>query len=207
MYIPKSFAVTEDPVLHDLIDADPFGVLVSVRENAPYASHIPFLLDRDRGPHGTLVAHIARNNPQGEAFEGGQELLAIFQGPHGYVSPRWYGPGNAVPTWNYAVVHAYGTPRQITNPSNIRRQQERLVTTYEGADGWTMDSQPEDYIDGMLRGIIAFEMPITRLEGKFKLSQNRSRADQITVIDRLRKSGRAGDIALANLMEIHLGKA
>lgn len=207
MYIPKSFAVTALPVLHDLIEADPFGLLVSAGEIAPYASHIPFLLDRDRGPQGTLVAHLARNNPQGESFAGEQELLAIFQGPHGYVSPRWYNPGNAVPTWNYAVVHAYGTPRQITDPEDIRRQQERLVATYEGADGWTMDSQPEGYIDGMLRGIIAFEMPITRIEGKFKLSQNRPRADQITVIDRLRKSGRAGDIALANLMEIHLGKA
>lgn len=102
-------------------------------------------------------------------------------------------------------MQAYETPRRITDPGDIRAQQERLVATYEGADGWTMDSQPEDYIDGMLRGIIAFEMPVTRLEGKFKLSQNRPREDQILVIDRLRKSGRAGDIALANLMEIYLG--
>lgn len=204
MYIPKSFAVTEVSILQDLIDADPFGILVSVREKAPYASHIPFLLDRDKGPNGTLVAHIARGNPQGESFEGAQELLAIFQGPHGYISPRWYSPGNAVPTWNYAVVHAYGTPRRITDPGDIRAQQERLVAAYEGADGWTMDSQPEDYIDGMLRGIIAFEMPVTRLEGKFKLSQNRPREDQESVIKELSSSASPWDRALADIMRRHM---
>jgi len=207
MFIPKSFEVTETPVLHDLIETESFGILVGQHEDAPYASHIPFLLDRDRGPHGTLIAHLARNNPQGTAFDGTQELLAVFQGPHGYISPRWYNPGNAVPTWNYAVVHAYGMPRTITDPDKIRDQQERLVAAHEGADGWRMDSQPADYIDGMLGGITAFEMPITRLEGKFKLSQNRSRADQMSVIARLRQSKRPGDATLANLMEFHLAKA
>lgn len=204
MYIPKSFAVTEVSILQDLIDAVPFGVLVSVREKAPYASHIPFLLDRDKGPNGTLEAHLARNNPQRESFEGEQELLTIFQGPHGYISPRWYSPGNAVPTWNYAVVHAYGTPRRITDPGDIRAQQERLVAAYEGADGWTMDSQPEDYIDGMLRGIIAFEMPVTRLEGKFKLSQNRPWEDQECVIKELSSSASPWDRALADIMRRHM---
>jgi transcriptional regulator len=206
MFIPNSFEVTEAEILHDLIETESFGILVGVHDDAPYASHIPFLLDRDRGPHGTLIAHLARNNPQGAMFDGAQQLLAVFQGPHGYISPRWYNPGNAVPTWNYAVVHAYGAAHIITDPGDIREQQDRLVAAYEGTDGWRMDCQPADYIDGMLDGITAFEMPLTRLEGKFKLSQNRSPADQMSVIARLRQSERPGDTALANLMEFHLGK-
>lgn len=207
MFIPKSFEITDVGVLHDLIRTDSFGILVGTHDDAPYASHIPFVLDPDKGPNGTLFAHVARNNPQAGMFDQQQELLAIFQGPHGYVSPRWYNPGNAVPTWNYAVVHAYGRPQVITDPAEVRRQQELLVAAHEGAEGWTMDGQSDDYIEGMLRGIIAFEMPITRIEGKFKLSQNRSHADQIAVVDHLRRSERPGDIALANLMELHLSKA
>lgn len=203
MFTPKSFEVTNIPVLHDLIAAEPFGVLVGQHENRPYASHIPFLLDPDRGPNGTLIAHLARNNPQGGMFDGKQELLAIFQGPHGYISPRWYTPGNAVPTWNYAVVHVYGAARIISDPGDIREQQARLVAAYEGPDGWRMDSQPEDYMAGMLGGITAFEIPIERLEGKFKLSQNRSIADRESVIAALCESRSPWDRALAEFMRAH----
>lgn len=203
MFIPKSFEVTDTKPLHDLIDAGAFGILVGVQGRAPYASHIPFVLDRDNGPHGTLSAHVARNNPQAGLFENDGEMLAIFQGPHGYVSPRWYNPGNAVPTWNYAVVHAYATPRVIDDPAEIRRQQDILVAANEGPDGWTMDGQPEAYIDGMLGGITAFEMPITRLEGKFKLSQNRSVADRESVIAALKDSNSPWDHALAEMMRNH----
>lgn len=203
MFIPKSFRVTETDTLHDLIAAHAFGILVGTRDNAPYASHIPFVLDRDAGPHGTLIAHVARNNPQGEMFGAGQEMLAIFQGPHGYVSPRWYTPGNAVPTWNYAVVHAYGTPAPVTDMDTIRQHQDRLVEAYEGEDGWRMDSQPEDYLNGMMQGITAFEMPVERLEGKFKLSQNRPVADRESVIAALSESDFAWDHALAEMMRRH----
>lgn len=203
MFIPKSFEVTEVTILHDLIRADSFGILVGAHEGAPYASHIPFILDASKGPNGTLTAHVARNNPQGAMFDEQQELLAIFQGPHGYVSPRWYNPGNAVPTWNYAVVHAYGTPRPITDPTEVHRQQELLVAAHEGAEGWTMEGQPDDYIEGMLRGITAFEMPITRIEGKFKLSQNRSVADRESVIAALVASSSPWDHALAEIMRQH----
>jgi transcriptional regulator len=200
MFIPNSFEITDIGVLHDLIRTDSFGILVGTHDNAPYASHIPFVLDPDKGPNGTLTAHVARNNPQAGMFDEQQELLAIFQGPHGYVSPRWYNPGNAVPTWNYAVVHAYGQPRAVTDPKEVRRQQELLVHAYEGAEGWSMNGQPEDYIEGMLRGITAFEMPITRIEGKFKLSQNRSVADRESVIAALDASGSPWDHALADIM-------
>jgi transcriptional regulator len=200
MFIPKSFEITDVGILHDLIRTDSFGILVGTHDNAPYASHIPFVLDPDKGPNGTLTAHVARNNPQAGMFDEQQELLAIFQGPHGYVSPRWYNPGNAVPTWNYAVVHANGQPRAVTDPIEVRRQQELLVHAYEGAEGWSMNGQPDDYIEGMLRGIIAFEMPITRIEGKFKLSQNRSVADRESVIAALDASGSPWDHALADIM-------
>ena len=200
MYIPKSFRVSDTGTLHDLITAHPFGILVGALENAPYASHIPFFLDRDAGAQGTLIAHLAQNNPQAELFDTAQEMLAIFQGPHGYVSPRWYAPGNAVPTWNYAVVHAYGTPIPVTDRDRIRQQQDQLVTAYEGAEGWRMDSQPEAYLDGMMQGITAFEMPINRLEGKFKLSQNRPVADRESVIAALSDSGLTWDRALAEMM-------
>lgn len=203
MFIPKSFEITEISVLHDLIRTDSFGILVGTHDGAPYASHIPFVLDPEKGPNGTLTAHVARNNPQAGMFDDPQELLAIFQGPHGYVSPRWYNPGHAVPTWNYAVVHAYGTPHIITEPEEVHRQQELLVAAYEGAQGWTMEGQPDDYIDGMLRGITAFEMPITRIEGKFKLSQNRSVADRESVIAALMASTSPGDHALADIMRQH----
>jgi transcriptional regulator len=203
MFIPRSFEVYDTTALHGLVDADPFGILVGVLKQIPYASHIPFVLDRARGPNGTLFAHVASNNPQSELFDVVQQMLAIFQGPHGYISPRWYNPGNAVPTWNYAVVHAYGTPRVITDAEEIHHQQEIMIAAFEGTEGWTMDSQPESYIDGMLRGITAFEMPIERLEGKFKLSQNRSIEDQNSVIAALAASNFPWDHALAEMMRKH----
>lgn len=203
MFIPNSFRVSDTGPLHDLIAAHPFGILIGTFENAPYASHIPFLLERDTGPQGTLIAHVARNNPQAGLFDTAQEMLAIFQGPHGYISPRWYSPGNAVPTWNYAVVHAYGTPIPVTDKDRTRQHQERLVAAYEGADGWRMDSQPEAYLDGMLEGITAFEMPIERLEGKFKLSQNRPAADRESVIAALSEGTSPWDSALAQMMRRH----
>lgn len=203
MFIPNSFRVSDTDALHDLIAAHPFGILIGTFENAPYASHIPFLLERDTGPQGTLIAHVARNNPQAGLFDTAQEMLAIFQGPHGYISPRWYSPGNAVPTWNYAIVHAYGTPIPVTDRDRTRQHQERLVAAYEGADGWRMDSQPEAYLDGMLEGITAFEMPIERLEGKFKLSQNRPAADRESVIAALSEGTSPWDRALAQMMRRH----
>ncbi|MDG2269518.1 MAG: FMN-binding negative transcriptional regulator [Alphaproteobacteria bacterium] len=169
MFIPESFEVTNTDLLHSLITGYPFGILIGSRDNTPEASHIPFVLDPERGPDG-------------------------------YISPRWYNPGLAVPTWNYAVVHAYGTPRRIDDVAEIHRQQEELVATFEGPDGWTMDSQPDHYIEGMLGGITAFEMPIDRIEGKFKLSQNRSVEDRRSVIAALTASDRPWDHALAELM-------
>ncbi|MBO6781941.1 MAG: FMN-binding negative transcriptional regulator [Alphaproteobacteria bacterium] len=199
MFVPKPFQITDRDVLYDLIEAYSFGTLVATQAGAPFASHIPFVLERDRH---TLVAHVAKANPQGALCDGTHEMLAIFQGPHGYISPNWYGPGNAVPTWNYTAVHVYGAPKTIDDPDAVRRHQNTLVATFEGPDGWNMDSQPDRYIDGMLRGIVAFEMQIARIEGKFKFSQNRSEEDRHQVIEALEK-GSAWDQALAGIMRDH----
>jgi len=159
----------DDGTADDLIEAYDFGALVSINENgAPAASHIPFMLDRAAGDNGTLQAHLARGNPQWRGFDSNTEILCIFEGPHAYISPRWYDPANnAVPTWNYAVVHAYGVPRVIEDSEAVRAQQTAMVARYEDANGepWRLDSQPEKYIGGMLKGIVAFEIPIARLEG------------------------------------------
>tara|TARA_R110002110_G_scaffold85816_4_gene223892 strand:+ start:235013 stop:235630 length:618 start_codon:yes stop_codon:yes gene_type:complete len=200
MFIPKHFAETDRGVLQDLILANPFGILIGQHDGAPFASHIPFVLDRTAGSYGTLVAHVAKNNPHGEMFDGKTPMLAVFEGPHAYVSPRWYTPGDAVPTWNYAVVHAYGAAQEITDIETVHARQEALIAAFEGPDGWSMDGQPEKYIEGMLRGVTAFEMPIDRLEGKFKLSQNRPARDREQVTDALADSARESDRDLAALM-------
>jgi transcriptional regulator len=205
MYVPAAFAESEPKTLHRLILDNAFGLLLSVDGGVPVASHLPFVVDPAADRNGMLFAHMARANTQWRGFDGQAEALAIFQGPHGYVSPRWYRPGNAVPTWNYAAVHAYGVPRIVEDSAMVRRQQAALAAVYEAgrADAWTLDGESAKYIDGMLRGIVAFEMPIARLEGKFKLSQNRSAEDRAGVIDGLRATGRSGDAALADLMAAH----
>ena len=200
MFVPKHFEETDTGILQELITANPFGILVGQHDDAPFASHIPFVLDRTAGACGTLVAHVAKNNPHGVMFDGKTTLLAIFEGPHAYVSPRWYTPGDAVPTWNYAVVHAYGMAHEVTDIETLRDQQEALIAAFEGPDGWSMDGQSEKYIEGMLRGVTAFEMPIDRLEGKFKLSQNRPARDREQVTDALADSARESDRDLAALM-------
>lgn len=206
MYIPDAFAETDLDRLHDLIESYDFAMLITPAEPTPSVSHLPFVLDRTDGPNGTLQAHMARANPHWQSFAG--EALVVFHGPHSYISPSWYAPdAPAVPTWNYAVVHAYGTPHIVDDPQDLRAQQERLVATHEAgrSPSWSMAGQPPAYIDGMLKGIVGFEIPIDRLEGKFKLSQNRPAADGAGVVKGLRTSGRGEDVALANLMEKQRG--
>ena len=201
MYIPKAFAETGLERLHDLIEAYDFALLITNAQPAPLVSHLPFMLDRGKGPNGTLQAHMARHNPHWRNFDG--ETLVVFRGPHSYVSPSCYEPeAPAVPTWDYAVVHAYGTPRVVDDPQELRGHQERLVAIQEAgrSPAWTMAGQAPDYIDGMLKGIVGFEIPIARLEGKFKLSQNRSAADQRNVALALGAGGSEDGQALARLM-------
>jgi transcriptional regulator len=189
VYLPKHFEITDRTVLHDVMRRFSFATLVTVHEGRPVAGHLPFMLDSARGEHGTLIAHMARTNRQWKAFAEPVEALVIFQGPHTYISPSWYDDHPSVPTWNYAAIHAYGTPCLIEDESQVRAMLRALVDQHEQGfeTPWTMDL-PEDYLRKMSGGIVAFEMPITKLEGKFKLSQNRSAHDRERVIAALTKS-------------------
>ena len=198
MYIPTAFAETDRGKLHDFITAHSFGLLVSTRQGEPFASHLPFLLERGAGPRGTLVGHMARANPQWQDLDG-QQVLAVFSGPHAYVSPSWYATAPAVPTWNYAAVHVYGTAGLLDEP-RLTDLLERLVGQYESGRErpWTMDL-PADYLAKMVRAVVGFEVPLARVEGKFKLSQNRPAEDRAGVIAAL-SAGGAEERALAEFM-------
>jgi transcriptional regulator len=199
VYIPSHFAEPRPEVLADFIRDHNFGILISAAAEGVIASHIPFLYDAERGPHGTLWGHLARGNPQLKELCAGREALAIFEGPHGYITPRWYATHPAVPTWNYSVVHAYGTVEPIEEVGELERLVARLADHHEAgaASPWRLADQPEKYRQGMLRGISGFAIRVTRLEGKFKLSQNRDATDRARVIAGLRAEG---NVELADLM-------
>lgn len=201
MYTPSHFRVTDRAVLHAVMEHFSFATLVTMHDGRPIATHLPFLIDPCKGEHGTLIAHMARANEQWRDFASGAEALAIFQGQHAYVSPSWYQAHPSVPTWNYVAVHAYGIPRVIEDEARVIDVLRALVDKHEAGfdEPWRMDL-PEQYLRTMLRGIVAFEMPISRLEGKFKLSQNRSPADRLRVVEALAASGDPMERELAALM-------
>ena len=191
MYIPKAFREDDIAVLHTFMREYSFATLVTQQDGTPVANHFPFLLDAERGPYGTLRAHMARANPQWRAFDETKEALVIFQGPHAYVSPSWYGDEVelSVPTWNYSVVHAYGLPRLIEENTELYNILQAIVQTNEAsfANPWTIQ-MPDEQLQKKMQAIIGFEIQITRLEGKFKLSQNRSEGDQTRVATALKES-------------------
>ena len=194
MYTPAHFDASDPAFCHAVIRAYPFAPLVM----AGAASHLPFLLDTARGPLGTLVAHTARASPHADAALAGSPALVIFTGPHAYVSPSSYATAPAVPTWNYCAVHVHATPRPLDD-AQTRAYLDRLATTFD-TSGWRLSTQPADYQAKMLRGIVAFDLPIDRLEGKAKLSQNRSDADRDGVVAALERSPSPADRELANWM-------
>ncbi len=197
MYLPKDFAVEDRESLYGLIRENSFGLLIGQVEGQPFASHLPFMLDGD-----VIVGHMARANPHWQGFADDGEALCVFQGPHAYVSPSWYTVENAVPTWNYAAVHVYGTPEIVDDPQAAYTDQENLVATNESgfAEPWRLADRDREFVDGMIRAIVNFRIPIARIEGKFKLSQNRPEADRENVIMTLRDSGDAGAEACGALM-------
>lgn len=205
MYIPKAFRETRPEVLQALIRQYSFGILVSQQTGEPFASHLPLLLDTGRGPQGTLLGHMARANPQWRDLQDGAEVLAIFPGPHAYISPSWYQTRLSVPTWNYVAIHAYGISRVVEDPTALRAIIETMVRTYEsGLDPpWDMPL-PDDFVTQMMKGIIGFEIEITRLEGKLKLGQNRSLADQQGAAAALERQDDAQGVEIARLMKQQL---
>jgi transcriptional regulator len=193
MYIPKHFEQTDDRTLWEFIDEHSFGTLLTVTEGQPFASHLPFLVDRQKR---LLYCHVARGNPQWRELGASSRVLVIFAGPHGYVSPTWYAEAG-VPTWNYAVVHARGDARPIDDLEHTRRHVEALAAKFERgrAAPWV----PE-YDVRRLSGIVGIEIRVDLLEGKFKLSQNRPAVDRARVAAELTATGRDNDAALARLM-------
>lgn len=203
MYVPLHFSQNHVPTLHGLMAQYGFATLVTTMDGIPFASHLPLLVDSGSGEYGALIGHMARANPQWRGFDAGTEALAIFQGPHAYISPSWYPSQQKVPTWNYAAVHAYGAPRIIEDHDDILAVLTRLVAFYESAmaEPWRIDSQTADFRDTQMRGIVAFEIPITRLEGKYKLAQNKPEADRLGAAKGLRDSGETLAVELARMME------
>ena len=184
MYRPAHFVEDDRATLYALMRRYDFATLVTMAGDKPVATHLPLLIDAGRGANGTLLGHVSRANEQWRGFGDGPESLAIFQGPHAYVSPRWYATRPLVPTWNYAVVHAYGRPAIVDDADAKLAIIERLVTTQEAVmpEPWRVDDIPGDYREAQLSGIVAFEIEITRLEGKFKMSQDKRPADRAGVI-------------------------
>src|SRR5229473_3392164 len=174
MYIPNADQVTDLAKLHRFIRENDFATVISGADGRICATRVPLILDHARGPNGTLIGHTARANPQWRSFDGEAEAMAVFDGPHAYISPNWYVSAPSVPTWNYATVHAYGRPRIIEDQVELYGHLKTLVATHESqfAEPWLFDL-PADYVEKMMKGIVGFSLEITRLEGKFKMSQNR----------------------------------
>jgi transcriptional regulator len=194
VYIPPLFNEDRIDVLHDAIRRTGLATLVTLTADGLIASHVPMLLDPDPAPYGMLIGHVARPNPQARGAIG--EALAIFQGPEAYITPSWYATkrvnGKVVPTWNYVTIHAYGTVEFFDDRERLRDVVTRLTQREETprAEPWAVTDAPADFIDGMLKGIVGFALPITRLEGKWKMSQNRPAEDRGGVVAGLQADGR-----------------
>jgi transcriptional regulator len=207
MYIPRHFEETRLDVLHQLMRGEPLATLVTFDGTGLSANHLPLELAASAGPNGTLKGHVSRANAVWRDADPGVDALAIFQGPQRYVTPAWYPTkaetGKVVPTWNYVVVHAYGPLRFVDDAAWLRAHIERLTALHEvGRERpWQVSDAPDDYIDAMVRGIVGFELPIARLSGKWKVSQNRNAADRQGVVDGLRAGDAAADAAMADLVE------
>jgi transcriptional regulator len=200
MYVPPLFAVEDLERLQDFMEEFNFATVVTQHDGELIASHIPILLDRSVEPYGVLRAHLAVRNPQLDDFRSGSQTLVIFQGPHCYISPSWYVQAENVPTWNYTVVHAYGVA-EIADPAKTVTHLRDLVRKHEKAFEHPWDFDPNAaWIQRMLPGIVAFEIKIEKLEGKFKLNQNRASADREGVIRMLSASDDPLQKAVADLM-------
>jgi transcriptional regulator len=197
MYLPSHFEEQRLPVLHQAIRGGGLATLVTTGPAGLDASHLPLLLDPSPGELGVLVGHLARANPQWQAAAPEAEALAIFTGPDAYVTPSWYATkresGKVVPTWNYVTVHAHGRLRFFHEPDRLLEVVTRLTDREEGrlAAPWKVGDAPAEYIQTMLKAIVGVELTITRLEGKWKASQNRSEADRRGVAEGLERQGHA----------------
>jgi len=206
MYTPRAFALDDLPEIQQLIQHTRLAQLVTLGDDGLQASHLPLLLNPDEGPNGTLYGHMAKANPQWRDLQNGSEALVIFAGADAYISPSFYPTkaehGKVVPTWNYLAVHAYGKAEVFTDAERLLAVVSALTDRHESrrAQPWAVSDAPADYIDGMLKAIVGFSLPIERLIGKRKLSQNRSPADIAGVRDGLAASSDVRDQTLARFI-------
>jgi transcriptional regulator len=200
MYVPQHFAETDPAALHGFMEHHSFGLLVSQVGGVPFATHLPLLLDRNAGPHGTLVGHMARANPQWNSLAG-QSALAVFSGPHAYISPSWYESANVVPTWNYVAVHATGRAELVEDAGALLEIVQRSVSVYEASmpRPWVLDTSGP-FVERMLAQIVGFRIRIEVLEGKWKLNQNHPVERREKVIGALEAQGGEDATAVAALM-------
>jgi transcriptional regulator len=207
MYLPRKFREDRIEVLHATMLEIGAAAVVGPGPDGPIASHVPIELDPEPAPWGTIRCHLARPNPHAQSIADGQELLLIFQGPQGYVTPNWYPSkretGKVVPTWNYVAVHAYGTATTFEDVAALRAHLGALTKRFEAGSAvpWRIDDAPADYIDGMCRAIIGIEIRLTRIEGKWKLSQNRPLHDRLGVIAGLRAQSGEARLKMAEMVE------
>lgn len=191
MYLPKHFEESRVDVIHALIREHPLAVLVTLGPDGLNANHLPIEIDPEPAPFGTLRGHVARANPVWRDYAADAEALVVFQGPARYITPAWYQTkretGKVVPTYNYAVVHAHGTMRIVEDAAWLRNLVERLTNRFEATrdEPWQVTDAPESFIAAQLNAIVGIEIPITRLVGKWKMSQNRTAADRAGVVQGL----------------------
>jgi transcriptional regulator len=206
MYLPGHFEESRVDVLHGLIRAHPLGALVTLTAGGLEANHVPLEIDAEPAPFGTLRGHVARANPVWREAARDVEALVIFQGPGTYISPAWYPTkretGRVVPTWNYAVVHARGIPRFIDDREWLRDFVTGLTDRHEAGRPapWRVTDAPADYIDRQLGAIVGLEIAVTRLQGKWKLSQNRPGPDRAGVVEGLSREGERAGAGVAELV-------
>jgi transcriptional regulator len=209
MYQPDHFRVDDLVRIHALMRRRPFVTLVSAGSLGLFATHLPTVL-KEGAAYGVIECHLARANPHWKDLAEGSESLMIFQGADGYITPNWYlskaEHQKVVPTWNYAVVHAYGRPEVVHDKDWLRSHVNELTVQQEANEvrPWALSDAPDTFIETMLRGIVGFRFPITRLEGKFKMSQNREVKDQIGVVEGLSMRGVGDDLEMAQLISDYI---
>jgi len=209
MYVPKHFEENDVGVLHALLSSYPLGTWVTHANSELVVNHIPFLLDPIAGQFGVLIGHVARANPIWQTFSKTTRSVVVFQGPQTYITPSWYptkhAHGKAVPTWNYAVVHAHGIPRAIEDRDWLLKHVTSLSDLHEARQvtPWSVADAPPDYIDTMLKAIVGIEMPIDAMVGKWKTSQNRTLPDMLGTIAGLYERGDGASQQMAAIIERH----
>jgi transcriptional regulator len=202
MYIPSAFEIKDPDKIGEVISSNSFATLISKDGESLFASHLPFLYNPDQGGKGKLISHMAKANRHWQLFHEKEEVLVIFNGPHAYISPSWYANEVAVPTWNYVTVHVYGIPRIMQTEAELNAVLDETVQKHESGlpNPWT-PNLPDELKSKLTQMIVGFEIEITRIEGKFKLGQNRSKEDQVKMLETLQNSGDSEGILLADFMK------